>query len=331
MYDVVIIGAGIAGLTAALYSARQKMKTLVVSRDLGGQLLLAPEIQNFPGFKSISGYDLVKKVEEQARLYGAEVVYDEVVEVGERDGKFYVKTLTGEYEALALILAFGKSPREMNVPGEDRLKGRGVSYCVVCDAALYRGKKVALVGWGHHGAESVLMLSDYADKVYWVYPGKTPGVKGDLLSLVRSKGNVEEVAGYEPVEVLGEKRVTGLVVRERGTGPLKTLEVDGVFVEMGYIAKTDLVKGFVKLNEKGEVVVDKYCRTSREGVFAAGDVTDAPFKQAVIAAGTGAIAALSAYQYVMAKKGKAVSVVGDWRHVKIEEKESEGKLFLEPG
>jgi len=327
MYDVIIVGAGIAGLTAALYSARQNMKTLVISRDVGGQLLLTPEIQNFPGFTSISGFDLIRRVEEQARLYGAEIVFDEVTEVGERGGRFYVKTLSGEYESLALILAFGKAPREMGVPGEQELKGRGVSYCAVCDAALYKGRRVALVGWGYHGAESALLLSGYADRVYWVYPGKSPGASEDMLGLVRSKDNVVELPGHTPVRVLGDKRVTGLVVKNNETGEEKTLQVEGVFVEMGYVAKTDIVKGFVELNEKGEIVVDKRCRTSREGVFAAGDVTDMPFKQAVIAAGEGATAALSAYQYVMGKKGKSVVRAADWKHVSVKKKPGSG-LFL---
>jgi len=324
MYDVIIIGAGIAGLTAALYSARQNLKTLVVSRDVGGQLLLTPEIQNFPGFTSISGFDLVRRVEEQARLYGAEIIFDEVTEVGERDGKFYVKTLSGEYESLALILAFGKSPREMGIPGEQELKGRGVSYCAVCDAALYRGKHVALVGWGHHGAESALLLSSYAGRVYWIYPGKTPGASEDLVELVRSKGTVVELPNHTPVRVLGDRRVTGLVVRDARTGEEKMLQVEGVFVEIGYVAKTDIVKGFVELNEKGEIVIDKQCRTSREGVFAAGDVTDTPFKQAVIAAGEGATAALSAYQHVMSRKGKTVVRAADWRHISIKKKPGTG-------
>jgi thioredoxin reductase (NADPH) len=324
-YDVIIVGAGIAGLTAALYAARQKLSTLVISADLGGQLLLTNEIQNFPGFMSISGLELIRKVEEQAKTYGAEILFDEVTSIAEQENLFTVKTASGnEFQAEAVVLAFGKSPKEMGVPGEKELKGKGVSYCVICDAPLYRGKKVVLVGWGLHNYENIVRLRDYASKVYWVFPGEKPLEEEELLQEAMSKGNVELVPFSEPVEVKGDKRVQALVVRNKKTGELKTLEVDGVFVEMGYVTKTDFLKGLVQLNEKGEVVVDKMCRTSKPGIFAAGDVSEMPHKQAVIAAGMGACAALSAYAYVMEKRGRKVGQVADWRHVEIQGKKKEG-------
>jgi len=324
-YDIIIVGAGIAGLTAALYAARQKLSTLVISADLGGQLLLTNEIQNFPGFMSISGLELIRKVEEQAKTYGAEILFDEVTSIAEQENLFTVKTASGnEFQAEAVVLAFGKSPKEMGVPGEKELKGKGVSYCVICDAPLYRGKKVVLVGWGLHNYENIVRLRDYASKVYWVFPGEKPLEEEELLNEAMSKGNVELVPFSEPVEVKGDKRVQALVVRNKKTGELKTLEVDGVFVEMGYVTKTDFLKGLVQLNEKGEVVVDKMCRTSKPGIFAAGDVSEMPHKQAVIAAGMGACAALSAYAYVMEKRGRKVGQVADWRHVEIPGKKKEG-------
>jgi thioredoxin reductase (NADPH) len=324
-YDVIIVGAGIAGLTAALYAARQKLSTLVISADLGGQLLLTNEIQNFPGFMSISGLELIRKVEEQAKTYGAEILFDEVTSIAEQENLFTVKTASGsEFQAEAVVLAFGKSPKEMGVPGEKELKGKGVSYCVICDAPLYRGKKVVLVGWGLHNYENIVRLRDYASKVYWVFPGEKPLEEEELLQEAMSKGNVELVPFSEPVEVKGDKRVQALVVRNKKTGELKTLEVDGVFVEMGYVTKTDFLRGLVQLNEKGEVVVDKMCRTSKPGIFAAGDVSEMPHKQAVIAAGMGACAALSAYAYVMEKRGRKVGQVADWRHVEIPGKRKEG-------
>ncbi|MEZ0346733.1 MAG: FAD-dependent oxidoreductase [Infirmifilum sp.] len=325
-HDIVIVGAGIAGLTAALYAARQKLNTLVISADLGGQLLLTSEIQNYPGFISIGGLELIKKVEEQAKLYGAKIVFDEVVEIGEKEGNFALKTATGAiFEADAVVLAFGKSPKEMGVPGERELKGRGISYCVICDAPLYRGKTVALVGWGLHNYENIIRLRDYATKVYWVFPGEKPFDDEDLLREALSKGNVELVPETTPFEVKGSRKVEALIVKKKKTGELRELQVDGVFVEMGYVTKTEFLRGFVELNEKGEVIVDKECKTSREGVFAAGDVAEMPHKQAVIAAGMGACAALSAYAYIMGKRGKKITSVSDWRHLEVPgKKESKG-------
>ena len=324
-YDVVIVGAGIAGLTAALYAARQKLSTLVVSADLGGQLLLTSEIQNFPGFLSIGGLELIRRVEEQARTYGAEILFDEVTGILERDGVFVVKTASGsEFQAEAVVLAFGKSPKEMGVPGEKEFKGRGVSYCVICDAPLYRGKRVVLVGWGMHNYENIIRLRDYASKVYWVFPGEKPLEEEELIKEALSKGNIELVPFSEPVEVRGEKRVQALVVRNKKTNELKTLEVDGVFVEMGYVTKTDFLKGLVQLNERGEIVVDKMCRTSKPGIFAAGDVSEMPHKQAVIAAGMGACAALSTYAYIMEKRGRKIGQVADWKHVELPGRKKEG-------
>ncbi len=327
--DVIIVGAGIAGLTAALYTARQKMDTLVISADLGGQLLIAPEIQNYPGFLSISGFDLVKKIEEQAKAYGAEIVFDQVTGIEKKNNHFLVKTLSGSYEALAVILAFGKTPKEMGVPREQEFKGRGVSYCVICDAPLYRNKKVALVSWGYHGIENANLLKDYASKVYWIFPADKPATEEDLLAEVLSKGNIDLYPNTIPYMVKGDRKVTHFVIKNKKTDEVIELEVDGIFVEIGYITRTEFLKGFIKLNNEGEIIVDDLCRTNQEGIFAAGDVTNMPYKQAVIAAGQGSIAALSAYNYVMRLKGKKHIIKADWKHIKgiKEEKGSKG-LFL---
>jgi len=327
--DVIIVGAGIAGLTAALYTSRQKMSTLVISADLGGQLLIAPEIQNYPGFLSISGFDLIKKIEEQAKTYGTEIIFDQVTCIEKRDNHFIVKTISGGYEALSVILAFGKTPREMGIPGEQEFKGRGVSYCVICDTPLYRGKKVALVSWGHHGAENVALLKDYADKVYWIFPSDKPAIEEDILAEALSKGNVELLPRTVPHMVKGDKKVTSFVVKNKDTGEFKELEVDGVFVEIGYVTKTEFLRGFINLNDEGEIIIDDLCRTNQEGIFAAGDVTNMPYKQAIIAAGQGSIAALSAYNYVMRLKGKKHIVKADWKHIKgIKKEKSDKGLFL---
>ena len=301
--DVIIIGAGIAGLTASIFSARQGLDTLVIGRDLGGQLLMAHEIRNYPGLINVNGYELIRRVERQARESGVEIVFDEALGVSEEGGRFKVRTLRDEYVSRALILALGKAPRELGVPGESAFKGKGVSYCVTCDGPLYKGRVVALIGAGFQALEGAIVLSDIVKSGYWIVPGEKPAPDEEAVKRVMAKGVLNVLTKAKVIEIKGDKRVRSIVVKT-AEGSLRELTVDGVFVEMGYVTKTDFLKGFVELNEKGEILIDELCRTSRRGVFAAGDVTTIPFKQAVISAAQGAIAALSAYAYITAEKSK---------------------------
>jgi len=313
MYDVLIVGGGVAGLTAALYSARQGMRTLVITMDIGGQLLAAPRIENFPASPPISGFELANSILEQAREFGAEVIYDEAVGVEEAEGGFKVRCRGGEYEGRALILAVGKKPRKLGVPGEDLFAGRGVSYCAICDAPLYRGKRVAVVGWGEQAHEAASILGNYHNRVYVIYSGRP--MEGDrILRELRELG-AEVMPGMRVEEIAGDTVVRKLIMRRLDDGERVELEVDGVFVELGYAADTGWLKEFVQLNERGEIIVDRLGRTSRRGVFAAGDVCDMPYKQAVIAAAQGAIAALSAHNYLRGLSGEP-EIRGDWRKLK---------------
>ena len=325
-YDVLIIGAGIAGLSASIYTSRLGLNTLVISRDLGGQAILAPEIQNFPGFLSISGMDLVKKIEEQVRACGVQIVFDEVVKVEKEEALFKVETLSGlKYHSIALIIALGKAPKELNVPGESKFKGRGVSYCSICDAPLFRNRVVALAGIGEAGLHAAMILSDSVKRCYWIFPGTRPGVvESKLLENIKIKGNVELLPNSKIIEIKGDVKARSVLVKNLISGEVRELKVDGVFIEMGYVPKIDPIKDLVKLNEKDEVIINKLCETSCPGVFAAGDITDVPYKQAVISAGQGAIAALSAYNYVARIKGYK-QIVKDWKHLPTKEKE---ELFL---
>ncbi|MEM4718998.1 MAG: FAD-dependent oxidoreductase, partial [Nitrososphaerota archaeon] len=277
MYDVLIVGGGVAGLTAALYSARQGMRTLVITMDIGGQLLAAPRIENFPASPPISGFELANSILEQAREFGAEVIYDEAVGVEEAEGGFKVRCRGGEYEGRALILAVGKKPRKLGVPGEDLFAGRGVSYCAICDAPLYRGRKVAVVGWGEQAHEAASILGNYHNRVYVIHSGRP--MEGDrILRELRELG-AEVMTGMRVEEIAGDTVVRKLIMRRLDDGERVELEVDGVFVELGYAADTGWLKEFVQLNERGEIIVDRLGRTSRRGVFAAGDVCDMPYKQ----------------------------------------------------
>jgi len=317
LYDVIIIGGASAGLTSAIYTSRQDLKTLVITKDIGGQALLTNDIQNYPGFKTISGFDLATSFEEQVKAFGAEFVYDEVVQVSPADDCpdkcFRARTKTDkQFEALAVIFAFGKTPRDLGVPGEDRLKGRGVSYCAVCDGPLFKKKRVGVVGSADQAVEASLLLSDLAERVHLTFPREMLLADDESIERLRSRANVELLPNTKVAKITGESKVESMVLEKIATKEMTTLKVDGVFVEIGYVAKTAFIKDLVQLNGRGEVIVDKDCATSTRGIFAAGDVTDVAYKQAVISAGQGAIAALSAYNYIQRLRGKP-AVRADWK------------------
>ena len=312
LYDVIIVGGASAGLTAAIYAGRQGLKTLLLTKDIGGQALLTDSIQNYPGFVNVSGLDLMKKFHEQALLYGVKILFEEVKEIGEKDGVcFTVKTTKGEYDACALILAFGKTPRDLGVEGEERLKSKGVSYCAICDGPLFKGKDVAVVGSSEPAVEAALLLSNLASKVYLIYKLAKLLAPDDLVEALRSKTNIVFLPECEVVKINGVSSVESISIKKK-SGEIEDIKVEGVFVEMGYVAKTDLVKHLVQLNAKNEVVTAKDGSTSHPGIFAAGDVTDTPYKQVVISAAQGAIAALSAYNYIQRLRGKP-AIKGDWK------------------
>lgn len=313
IYDVVIVGAGPAGLTAAIYTARKRMKTLVVSKNLGGQTAITFDIENYPGFENIDGNKLIKNFESQAKKSGAEIVFGDVSEIKKHDNNFSVKAGDKAYKARTLILAFGKTPRDMKIPGEAGFKGRGVSYCATCDAPLFKNKTVAIVGGGNSALESALLLAKIAERVYLIH--RRDEFRGDeiLAEKVRADKKIECLLSYIPVEVKGNKFVDAFVIKSVKNGRDMEIKVDGIFVEIGYEVKTSMVKNLVKLNKNNEIIVNELCETSQPGVFGAGDVTYIPYKQIVIAAGQGAKAGMSAYNYLQKLEGKGI-VTGDWKH-----------------
>lgn len=319
LYDVVVVGGSAAGLTAALYAARQGLKTLVVTKDIGGQMLLTNEIQNYPGFESIGGFNLSTKIKEQAERYGARFVYEEAT--GIEDSKecpglcFGIATTGGKYSGTTVILAFGKTPKNLNVPGEQELNGRGVSYCAVCDGPLFRGKTVTVVGTGDQALEAANYLANVAKSVYLVHQYDKPIGSDEYVSQVLSLPNVKAIPNSRVTGLRGAGRLESVEFEDTTSGQTSGVASDGIFIEIGYVPKTDFVRELVRLNPKGEIEADKEGRTSNPGVFAAGDVTDAPFKQAVISAAQGATAALSAYNYVQRMRGKAAARA-DWRSIK---------------
>jgi thioredoxin reductase (NADPH) len=309
MYDVIIVGAGPAGLTAAIYTSRRGLKTLILSKDLGGEVINIERIENYPGFKEIEGFKLIKVMEEQVKSFGVEFVYDEVVKIATKGKSFTVKTTEKEYETKTIILAFGKTPRNLNVPGEKEFTGKGISYCATCDAPLFRGKTVAVVGGGNAALDATILLSDIAKKIYLVHRRDEFRGFESFVNEVKKINNVEFVLNSIVAEIKGDKTVKSVIIEDANTKKRKEIEVEGVFIEIGSEVKTDFIKDLVKLNNN-QVMVNKNCETSCPGVFAAGDVTDTPFKQIVVSAGEGAKAGLTAYNYIHGIKSMMVL---DWR------------------
>jgi thioredoxin reductase (NADPH) len=316
-YDVIIIGGGPAGLTAGIYAARRNLKTLIITMMVGGQVLLSEKICNYPGFLSVSGMNFIKKVQKQAERAGAEIILDEVKEILPQGKEYLVKTPTKEFLAKAVILAFGKKPRKLNVPGEEKFIGKGVSYCVTCDAPLYKNKTVAVVGGGNSALDAALLLSKYAKKVYLIHRRDEFRGFESFVDEVKKKKNVEFLLSSVVIEIKGENLVKSILVKNLKTEEMKEIDVDGIFIEIGYDVDPSLVKDLVKLDEHNQIVVNQKCQTFypdrdeiRPGIFAAGDATDNIFKQIVVAAGEGAKAALAAYNYIHGVED--YQIVGDW-------------------
>src|SRR5919107_1508275 len=304
-----------------MYASRQGLKTLVITKDIGGQALLTNAIENYPPFEHIGGFELMQKFEEQAKNFGAEFVYEEVLSVTEdKEYGFKIKTNNDdkEYSGYALILAFGKTPRDLDVKGERELNGRGVSYCAVCDGPFFKNKKVAIVGAGDPALEAALYLKELTSQLYIIHStDKTVGSE-ESIDLLQNKDNnnkISFISNSIVKSINGNSKVESLTLYNSKTKSESKLDVDGIFVEMGYVARTDIVKDLVPLNSNKEIIIDKYCSTSIKGIFAAGDVTDVPYKQAIISAGQGAIAALSAYNYIQKLEGKP-TVRTDWKSIK---------------
>lgn len=301
MFDLIIVGGGPAGLTAGIYAGRQKLNTLLITKDFGGQIARkAVAIENYPGFKKISGKDLIKKLREHFQKYEIPVVFDSVRKIEKRKEKFLVLTERRKhFSTKTIIVASGADPRPLEVEGEKKFIGRGVSYCTTCDAPLFRNKAVAVIGGGNAGFEAALALSKWAKKIYILEYGKK--VKADMTNQqkARKAGKIEVITSASLKRIKGKQFVNSIIYQDRESKNNITLSVEGVFVEIGSIPATSFVKGLVDFSERDEIKVEfETCQTKTPGIFAAGDCNQGSFKQIITACGEGAKAALAAYQYL---------------------------------
>jgi thioredoxin-disulfide reductase len=305
IYDLIIVGGGPAGITAGIYALRQKLKTLMITKDFGGQMnRKVVKIENYPGFPEISGQELIEKFVSHLKKYPIEIEMKEVVEIKKEKDYFRVKTKNNkEFFSKTVIVASGANPRSLGVKGEKEFIGKGVSYCPLCDAPLFKNKVVAVIGGGNAGFEAAIFLAEYAKKVYILEFSNQ--IRADKENQERAKktGKIEIILNAKVEEIKGENFVRALVYKDLVSQQLKEIQVDGIFVEIGNIPSTAFVKDLVDFNERGEIIVEfETMATKTPGLFAAGDCNAGKHKQIITACGEGAKAALSAYDYLQKLK-----------------------------
>ncbi|MFA4877637.1 MAG: FAD-dependent oxidoreductase [Methanoregula sp.] len=298
IFDVVIVGAGPAGLTAGMYCARKMLSTRIISENIGGQALESWAIENYMGYRMVTGEELMKKFEEQVRTLNIRLDLDRVTAITKEENLFVITTISDAIiRAKSVILTQGNRPRKLGVANEEKYLGRGLSICSTCDGPLYKGKRVAIVGGGNSALQTAIEMSEIASSVSLIVRST---IRADPIYIERlnQKKNITIHPGTHISALQGDKFLSGITL-ENENGQEQTVSLDGVFIEIGWLPNTDIVEGLVSLNEKKEIIVDINGNTSVPGVFAAGDVTNVKSKQIIIAAGDGAKAALEAYEYLM--------------------------------
>ena len=310
-FEIVIVGAGPAGLSAGIYVARQNVSCLIISKDLGGQMNLIPRLENYPGAIMTSGQILAKTLETQYLSFKGEIIYDTIEKIDESEGGFKIKTTRSEYAAKSVVLAPGKVPNMLGLENESEYFNKGIHYCTKCDAPFYQGRTTASVGVGSYLLESGLLLSRMASKMYLILKGAKLAGDKDLVAAIENNKNIEIVTQSSVKAISGNSVLQQITIVD-SSGAEKVLDVDALFIEMGSKINLDYVKHLVKINTKGEIEIESGGMTSHPAIFAAGDATTIPYKQIIVACGDGSNAGLSAFNYLEKLKGKP-GVRADWK------------------
>ncbi len=298
VYDVLIVGAGPAGLTAGVYCARKMLNTIIISENIGGQALASWAIENYMGYRMITGEDLMKKFEEQVHTLNMRLELDRIVSISKEDDVFTIRTISeNTFKSKTVILAQGNRPKKLGVANEEQYLGRGLSICSTCDGPLYMGKRVAVVGGGNSALQTAVEMSEIAQSARLIVRSS---IRADpvYVTMLESKKNITVHLNTQITALHGDKFLSAITIRNE-FGEEQKIDLDGVFIEIGWLPNTDILDGFIALNEKKEIIVDINCHTSMAGVFAAGDVTSVKGKQIIIASGEGAKAALEAHEYLL--------------------------------
>ncbi|NQU79530.1 FAD-dependent oxidoreductase [Candidatus Woesearchaeota archaeon] len=300
MYDTIIIGAGIAGLTAAMYASRKKMKYEIISSDFGGQFMVSGEVLNYPGIVKTTGVEFSMKMEEQMKFNNVNFKTETVKEIKKEGDNFRVITDKTEYETGTIIIATGARARKINVPGEDRLANKGVTYCSICDGPLFGGKAVAVIGGGDSALEAVDFLKDIVSKIYMIVRGDSFTGHEYLIERAKNNPKIDVLFNSETTEILGDKFVEEIKYKQGDEE--KDLTVQGIIIEIGRVPNTETFKDFVKIDDHNHIAIDCTTATSVPGIFAAGDCASAHEYQYIIAAGQGCMALIKAARYLAHKK-----------------------------
>jgi len=299
-YDVIIIGAGPAGLAAAIYAGRSMLKTLVLERAMpGGQILLADWVENYPGFPDgVVPFKLMQNFRTQAENFGAEIEIEKVKEIEKKDSLFRIIGSNGKYRARAVIVATGSHHRKLDLPGESKLTGRGISYCATCDGAFFKDREVAVVGGGDWALTEALLLAKYCRMIKIIHRGDKFRAEKILQKRIFDSDNIEVLWDLVIEEIKGEVKLEEVIVKNLKSNKLEKLKLDGLFIAIGLIPNSEFVKSLCDLDERGRIKVGKDGKTSTPGIFAAGDVTNACPQQIATAAGTGVAAAIAVNEYL---------------------------------
>lgn len=305
-YDFVVIGAGVTGLAASMYAARLELRTLCLGTNsgselpVGGVITTTNVVENYPGFIKLTGEELANKIREHALSYDKVEIKEEKVEsVKKKDNLFVIKTESGEYIGKAVLFATGTKWRKLDVPGSKEFENKGIAYCALCDAPFFKGKVVGVVGGSDAAVKDALVLAEHAKKVYIIYRKEQLRAEPVNMKRVKEKGNIEVINNTNIFEIKGDSKLREVTLDKEFKGS-KKLQLDGLFIAIGHVALSDLAKNLgVELDEKGEIIIDhKTSETNMNGVYAAGDVADKPFKQAITGVAEGCTAAYSAFEYI---------------------------------
>jgi thioredoxin reductase (NADPH) len=300
-YDIIIIGGGPGGLSAAIYAARSELKTILFEAGmLGGQIATTTHVQNYPGsVKDCTGPKLVDRMEEQAKEFGAEIAYEYVDSVSKKNNLFYIKTSSKKiYESKAVIACLGATPKMLGIEGEAKFRGLGVSYCATCDGGFFKGKDIAVIGGGDTALQEAIFLTKYASKIYLIHRRDEFRGAKSLETKVRKNPKIELMLNTLPLRILGKSTVEGLEVQNKITQEKTVIKLEGVFFFVGYKPNTELIKDMAELDEGGYAKVGADMSTKTPGLFAVGDMTAKPLRQAITAASDGAVASISAEKYI---------------------------------